>query len=160
MGPDPIEFAWFRAREGHSFHWARHQLGTDEIWSLEAPHSEAMVRYRPLVDAPELLHAFAAVEPSREGILAFANRYGRMGSAADMTDPRVNEAYDRWVALNRWTRRLLKIWDACRRGDLATLRGHFHGEPDADGGPPFCSARPTRSPARPGRAGRLRRCPT
>src|SRR5262249_14828640 len=38
--------------------------------------------YRPLLDEPNLFLRFAETEPTAEGVLAFANRFGRLGQDA------------------------------------------------------------------------------
>src|SRR5262249_29390318 len=41
-------------------------------------------KYRPLIDEPNLFLRFAETEPTAEGALCFANRYGRLGPDAQL----------------------------------------------------------------------------
>ena len=77
------------------------------------------IRYtEPLGENAGLFRDFAALEPTSEGILRFAHRYGELGLRSDPED---FEFLEQWVELIREMRELTTLWDSIEKGDLETL---------------------------------------
>jgi len=84
---------------------------------------------------PALFRLFAEVNPTREGILAFANRYGNLGAEIELhlasCDPDAGPGPARGTFLIVWqnqiadVQRLLAVWDLLQAGDREHLAQHI-----------------------------------
>jgi hypothetical protein len=78
--------------------------------------------YEPLLEHPALFRVFVGTDPTEEGVLAFANTYGRLGEGGLHT-----EAFDSAEPLATWTdaiatmRGVVETWDAAVAGDDGLL---------------------------------------
>src|SRR5262249_12359445 len=83
-----FDFTWRAPAEGSEVIMVHRRLMTDHRFHEPVPvlldrrFVSPARSYRPLVDEPNLFLRFAETEPTREGILSFANRYGRLGGKA------------------------------------------------------------------------------
>lgn len=90
--------------------------------------------YAPLKDEPALFKTFADTEPTEEGILAFANRYGLLGPGADDLGEFVEllgpegaflgygERFSIWAAEIEALKEMERLREAAVNGDMAYLR--------------------------------------
>ena len=77
--------------------------------------------YRPLTDESGLFQEFARLEPEREAILKFANRYGRLwGQVLNWGEPLW--AWEGNIALMRFH---ITIWEAVKLNDEQSLKRLF-----------------------------------
>jgi hypothetical protein len=76
----------------------------------------ALPQYNPLGEEPGLFRTFASVEPSPEGILEFARRYGNLTSVCPILV---------WEEEVLAMRRALCVWDLLRKNESSTLLRHF-----------------------------------
>jgi hypothetical protein len=93
--------------------------------------------YDPLRECTGLFRIFAEIAPTQRGILGFANEYGQLGGRYSETvvippSSKVSRAGQssslaQGETLGGWTKEistmkaLVRLWDAARRGDTATL---------------------------------------
>ena len=107
-------------------------------------------RYYPLRECPELFKTFADLEPNRESILSFSNRYGMLGGGgadfgivvdgitylletdspveADVSATIIIESFDRWEREIQRMRLAVAVWEAARRSDIEALQRMIHCE--------------------------------
>ena len=92
-----IEFSW-QVQEG-AYLWSAGPLFDDEYLTQDAaqtiscgyvptPRAGPVRRYSPLRDQTGLFRVFAETEPTQDGVLQFANRFGMLLSAQTHTKPR------------------------------------------------------------------------
>jgi hypothetical protein len=101
---------------------ARQELGSDRD-------------YDPFGEEPALFRRFAAIEPGdRDGILAFANRFGCLGGFAKTVRPDepvpshpllIGELLTDWVACQHQFRNALRLVELVKSGSEAELRKRF-----------------------------------
>jgi transposase-like protein len=111
--------------------------------AVAAADTPGGVRERqPLREAPDLHRRFAAVEPSEEGIIAFADEWGLLAECNDVWGWRTGgtrllnalegttlggapptDSLREWVAQIQEMKALLAVWDALRHGSPAALAG-------------------------------------
>ena len=126
------------------------------------------MQYQPLAAFPGLFRVFADTEPSRDGIKAFADRFGPLGRRPRQRDPAHDQRNAKGVPLGTgeplaaWSDEILMmrlaidIWEAARNGDVGRLERvifwtedgsgvRIHSHPELAEG--SCPSRP------PGRAG-------
>jgi hypothetical protein len=84
--------------------------------------------YAPLQRHTGLFREFAATGEAPDAVLAFANRYGRLGVAVSLDappgslEPRVyGETLAEWRAHIRAMREQVELWDMVQRGDVERL---------------------------------------
>jgi hypothetical protein len=149
---DPSTFGWVAHPAGHR--WvtsAQAAAGADAapssvlaaVVSADATGLTAR-RYFPLSEEPALFRAFAAVDPTPDGVLEFVDHYGSLTgalAAQAFTDPsqpglllaptRDTYASCREQALAM--RRAVALWDLCQRRDVCGLARHVRWTEDAGG---------------------------
>ncbi len=82
--------------------------------------------YAPLQSEPALFKTFANLEPTEDGILEFANKYGDLGAATETII--LGNSLGRGERIDLWTREVeamreaVNLREAAMRGDLAYLR--------------------------------------
>jgi hypothetical protein len=92
-------------------------------------------RYAPLDEVSGLFRTLADVELNRDGILAFANRYGWLGTPQfSVSDPkwqasgqipnRPGESWPEWENAIKSLRLAIRLWEMARSGDRAGLAQH------------------------------------
>jgi len=93
--------------------------------------------YDPLRECTGLFRIFAEIHPTRPGVLRFANEYGQLGGRYSETvlilaSSKVSrsgraaslakgETLDAWANEISSMKAMVRLWDAARRGDTATL---------------------------------------
>jgi len=149
MSKDLFEFHW-EVPEG-GFHWvdARPQGGNvlEAVAAADATEHTLPVlirqsawlqpsrRYAPLVEETGLFRILAEVELSREGLLAFANRYGWLGNTrVTVFDPkfegpgqiacRPGELWRAWMEAVKSLHLAVHLWEMARAHDKAGLAQH------------------------------------
>jgi len=127
-----VQFAWSVAQDGYRWCEARPldagQLSATSTRMLTPGFTLAWHRYHPLEDAPALYRAFAEVEPTEEGIQAFANHYGMLGLwEAVVLDDKIaqGERLEVWQEHILAMRHTLWVWEALLQRDQATLHRWF-----------------------------------
>lgn len=152
MKPDLALFEWAVADAGYEWVSGRalESLGSDALdraetrFLFERDRIEATgyTVYRPLISDPLLFRTFAHTQPTEDGFVSFANKYGHLGVGVivfrdDAT--KVNQAgakihtaglsqHDplyRWRAARNKMREFVDVLDAIRNGDAAQLRTWF-----------------------------------
>lgn len=128
MAHNVFEFAWNVAVDG--YRWINVDGFEEPILTDAIPlggEFEAR-RYFPLRDHSGLFREFADTEPTKEGFLAFANRYGLLGEweliSLDSNGPPLagtGERISLWHKELYALKRALELWDFIRDGDLAGL---------------------------------------
>jgi hypothetical protein len=90
------------------------------------------ISYRPMALPVALHRAFAEVEPTEQGILEFANQFGRLGEGAqqqaeiqptpgiDRTSAFV-EPFEYWQHRLAWAREAIRVWDLIQDGATEEL---------------------------------------
>lgn len=92
-------------------------------------------RYAPLDEETGLFRILADVELTREGLLAFANRYGWLGNTrVTVYDPKLQvsgqiphrsgEVWPAWVDAVKSLHLAVRLWEMARAGDTAGLAQH------------------------------------
>lgn len=99
-------------------------------------------RYRPLEQYTGLFRVFAEVEPQREAILAFAERFGSLGGALTTSIPLYDRPLGKGYAsgwgesLREWAGEIMamrwavELWEAARHGDEQELRSRIIWDDD------------------------------
>jgi hypothetical protein len=147
MGRDLYDFTWPVPSGGIA--WQEVATARGPLWLLTEGKAWTPGRrfYEPLKDYSGLFRVFAFTPPDRDSILAFANRFGRLG-CEQMYDsaelgPRPKrgqfisfegEPLEDWVTQIRTMRRLVRLWDLCLASDLAGLSTliRWDGDPPAE----------------------------
>jgi hypothetical protein len=105
-------------------------------------------RYYPLHSEPALFQVFANTEPTEEGIISFADRYGSLGCTTWMEIPsdgaqplldvgiclqKRGESFSgKGEKISQWTKAIylmrasVRLWNLLRKSDTEELRKHFH----------------------------------
>jgi hypothetical protein len=103
------------------------------------------MQYLPLAAFPGLFRVFADTEPGRDGIKAFADRFGPLGRDIAKQIPLYDQPNAKGVPvgtgepLAAWSdeilimRYVVELWEAARNGDVATLERVIHWQPDGSG---------------------------
>lgn len=128
----PIEFTWKRARAGYQ--WIDTNLGrllcaVDALqpdWQNSFERYEAT--YQPLEERTGLFREFAALEPSEQQVLSFANRFGLLGAGSDRElDSRYGRVSVYGELLELWKEEIdafklaLEAWDVVAAGSRQAL---------------------------------------
>ncbi len=126
--------------------------------------------YDALSVEPALFRTFAGTEPSRKGILRFANRYGwlKSGTGIRAKEPEerarfggalIGEGLETWRGHIRLVSELVHLWDLYDRGDERELSRHIRWN-DSKDGVDYCGRPDDKRPAYiPGRAKSLTQLP-
>jgi hypothetical protein len=151
--PDiPLQFLWRVAEGGYSWvdslpgfepHQQRQPYLTDD-----RPIGAAgfrVLRYQPLAAFSGMFRVFADTQPSRDGIKAFADRFGPLGGDIAERIPLYDQPHAGGVPLgtgeplSAWSDEILTmryaidIWEAARTGDVASLECVINWKPDGSG---------------------------
>jgi hypothetical protein len=150
--PDiPLQFPWQVAEGGYS--WADSRPigeGQDRGSFLTDNRAIAaagfrVLQYQPLAAFPGLFRVFADTEPSREGVKAFADRFGPLGGDLSEQIPLYNQPNAKGVPLGTgeplaaWSNEILMmrfaiaIWEAARNGDVGRLERVIFWTEDGSG---------------------------
>lgn len=96
--------------------------------------------YHPLEETPTLFEEFANTEPTPEGVLCFANRYGLLthGTSLGIPDAENRINFDlKGEGLNFWreeiaaVKEVYTLWNYLRQKNLPQLNAHIYWERDA-----------------------------
>jgi hypothetical protein len=88
-------------------------------WSGSGPTTED---YAPLSEERSLFRIFAGTDPTPEGCLEFANRYGVLGTRTYCGRGNLScEPIAAWRLRVNWLRHLVRLWDLARVGDQGQL---------------------------------------
>jgi hypothetical protein len=167
MADEIAEFVWTVPSNGFKwqFRLPTHQVVedpptpipvlTDDVELSSPIHA---ITYRPLEEYTGLFRTFAEVQPSEDGVIHFANKYGALGGIYRQAIA-LKEEDGKWAGLGSgetltaWKheiaeiRRMLTYWDAARARDTQTLRGVIHWDDsrvrfqDSDAADEIASAR-------------------
>lgn len=134
---DPIQFEWSTPEEGHRWVEATKPNASD-LSAPDEPVGQCLVEnasprrrvYQPLKLPKLLCSRFAAIEPSPEEIMEFANEFGRLGAPVAQTVKSNSrfmqgESFLAWRDQIRRMRRALDIWQAVKERDLDALETHI-----------------------------------
>jgi hypothetical protein len=84
----PVEFTWKRARAGYQWSDTKHGRLLYAVDALQPDWQNTFkdyeTIYRPLDEHTGLFREFAALEPNEQQVVAFANRFGLLGSASHL----------------------------------------------------------------------------
>ena len=128
-----------------------------ELFLMEAGGDTVIRRYDPFQKHSGLFREFADTSPTQEGILGFANKYGRLGGQAekgtlvwvtDSESPTLgpkSESLRAWAGQIQAMREAINLWDLAKAGDTGGLsnliewegrdivRRRFAHDPDFEG---------------------------
>ena len=133
----PVEFRWDLPADG--FRWEKTSSlpfgarGEKDWYLIEQRRPPFRMKfYKPLEMFSGLFRTFAALDPSRESILEFANSYGFLGepitervilpAATKAKATADGESITRWKGEITALRRVVELWDALIRGDVEKLK--------------------------------------
>ena len=135
-----LQFPCRLAKSGYAWVKARSALDPSQspCWFLTDGHPIGavglhVIEYQPLVAFPGLFRVFADTEPARDGIKAFADRFGPLGRTVEKPIPLDDQRNAKEVLLGMgesladWHHEILTmrlaidIWEAVRRGDVNLL---------------------------------------
>jgi hypothetical protein len=150
MPNEPVFFVWNVLAGGYRWTDAEtvegEKPGRYLVQSWNIP--EGSKRYQPLRLYPALFRSFADITPTEEGILSFANEYGRLDTGKllkvpSKKDPRegtlyVGEPLSLWVSEIAAMNQALTLWDMAQNRDMTGLSGFIHWSGDSvhyDSGP-------------------------
>src|SRR5581483_10284739 len=92
MLPNSTSFTWWRPEKADSFVWTRIgpalSVRDRKQWFLTRRQGARFVPYQPLKTRFALYRLLADAQPTQEGVLEFANRYGRLGKGVEYTIPK------------------------------------------------------------------------
>jgi hypothetical protein len=151
--PDiPLQFPWRVAKAGYSWVQSEPALAASSqpapFLTDGRPIGTAgfhVMEYQPLVAFPGLFRVFADTEPSRDGIKAFADRFGPLGPDVAIQIPLRDQRNAKRVLLGtgeplaKWNDEILTmrlaidIWEAARNGDVGRLEHVIHWTEDGSG---------------------------
>jgi Putative ATPase subunit of terminase (gpP-like) len=129
MRREAFTLAWHRPKRsgGSGYEWAESRHGgRDEggrLVLVPKPDAEEEV-YWPLIGNPAFYQILAKTPPTPEGILGFANRYGRLGLTRlyqSTVDGRTGELLDLWQNVIRWLGNALGLWHMAHENDRRGL---------------------------------------
>lgn len=136
LGEEPFELRRAALR-GDSEFLHNHKAGEQPLALVPRPGARSETYY-PLQEATGLFRTFADTEPSQDGIMEFARKYGLLGDDAQVwmirfadeepspAEPeRFGEPLVFWRARIRWMKFLVQLWDAARQHDLKCLAEHI-----------------------------------
>ena len=107
---------------------------------LPSPESEGFTKWEPLKDEPGLFFEFATVEPTEEGILEFANRYGPLANSYDYPKRRkgqfwvyYGDSLEFWISELDCMATVVGLWIALEKNDTAALARVIEWSEDDNG---------------------------
>jgi hypothetical protein len=124
-------YRWLDSRPGFEPHQKRQPFLTDG--RPVGTGGWRVMQYQPLAAFPGLFRVFADTKPSREGVKAFADRFGPLGPDVAKQIPLHDQTNAKGVplgtgeALSAWSDEVLMmrfaidIWEAARDGDAGRL---------------------------------------
>ena len=113
------EFTWTVSVGPVGYVWNRAE-GIED-WQLERHPDTKLRTYAPLREGMALYRELAATERTPNGVLAFASRYGHLGSAI----PMVKETFGRWRYYITWIREVIRLWELILVRDTDSLAQSF-----------------------------------
>jgi hypothetical protein len=151
--PDiPLQFRWHVAEHGYAWLDAHAVDASDQMREPFLTHGRPIgaggfrsMKYHPLAAFSGLFRVFAETQPDRDGIKAFADRFGPLGPDVATEIPLYGQRNAIGVPLGTgeplgaWKDEILimrfaiEIWEAARNGDVATLERVIHWQPDRSG---------------------------
>jgi hypothetical protein len=131
------EFVWFRPRREGVFAVEIRTLWSDLNRPPRAPEpllaqrTSEVESYRPLEEETGLFLTFAATDSTPEGVLQFAQRYGRLGRGVEMSfhparssPPGAIQPGEDCEPLSRWYSHIGQLSNLCRLWDMARKGNH------------------------------------
>ena len=118
-------FTWPVAVKGYE--WREYPDGVGTFWGLYPIQKWPVRHYEPLKEYTGLFWTFAKVEPTKEGVLAFANQFGVLGAGPMvemLKDTRRIEAGLSGDRLEDWEREIphvrkaIALWERTQRGEV------------------------------------------
>ena len=126
-------FTWHRRQAG--FGWVRSRAVTiahpqDFLVPLDDSRPRPVTFYEPLVEERALFRQFGECEPTKAGILAFANQFGELGADRAMLSGRSGpvqwgDSISTWIQAIVKMRNAVDVWDAITADDYGLLREWF-----------------------------------
>lgn len=127
-----VGFEWFATK---GFPSKQMDAGVEGVYLVDRmkPGVPNTVRNYPAVKETGLFRRFAATEPTKDGVLAFANAYGFLGGEVTIpvqipveNEPNnyflgSGETLEGWGAEILAMRHMVEVWEAARAGDSETL---------------------------------------
>jgi len=141
-----LEFTWDVPEQGYRWMKAISFFDTGEAKEAEYLTSgqpvgvmSMVMRYAPLKLYTGLFRTFAETPPTKEGVLAFANKYGHLGDKDNdvfigLPDGKEGHVMGTGETLSFWHKeisamaRALELWDAVKRGTLEVLSRYIAWE--------------------------------
>ena len=128
----PIEFTWKRARAGYQWLDTDHGRLLCAVDAVQPDWQNSFERYettyQPLEERTGLFREFAALEPSEQQVLSFANRFGLLGAGSDRElDSRYGRVSVYGELLELWKEEIeafklaLEAWDVVAAGSRQAL---------------------------------------
>ena len=151
--PDiPLQFRWEVAQDGYRWLESHAVERSDQMRQPFLTHGRPigaggfrLMKYHPLAAFSGLFRVFANTEPSRDGVKAFADRFGPLGRNIEKPIPLYDQPNAKGVPvgtgepLGAWSDEILimryavELWEAARNGDIATLERVIRWKPDGSG---------------------------
>jgi hypothetical protein len=144
MNTDESDFTWLYSQQGEAFIVEFRTRPHDPARPPAAEpflvqRSNQLEPYRPLEEQTALFLTFASTEPTPEGVLHFANRYGRLGKGVEtQVDPQpgvpsgevqpenvcepLSAWYDRIREFSSW----YDLWATRKKGKLVGMGVHHY----------------------------------
>ncbi len=140
MADDVFQFLWDVRQSG--YRWAEMTPAPDrmgdweqyepELFLMDAGGETVIRRYDPLQEHSGLFREFADTSPTQEGILGFANKFGRLGGHAEegillwITDQESpdggrGERLSTWAGQVQVMHETINLWDLAKAGDTDGL---------------------------------------
>jgi hypothetical protein len=123
------EFVWEVPRTG-GYAWAKCRFSDEVVDDALVPlDGTTFDRYAPLASGIALHRELAKTELTKEGVLAFSNRFGNLGRGADdhaevLPAPGIAarllapvERFAAWRRIRVWLREAVRVWDMVQDGN-------------------------------------------
>ena len=128
----PVEFTWKRAHAGYQWSDTRRGRILYAVDALQLDWQNSFERYettyQPLEERTGLFREFAALEPSEQQVLSFANRFGLLGAGGNRElDSRYGRVSVYGELLELWKEEIeafklaLEAWDVVAAGSRQAL---------------------------------------
>ncbi len=118
MSEDLFHFRWHVAKSGYKW-------DTDEDL-VEVADEDSENSYNPLEETG-LFRTFSEIDPTPEGILEFANQYGRLLDLGSALSGKF-DTYHLWQETILSMRQVIELWDLIQKRDKKKLSAYFHLE--------------------------------
>ena len=119
-----IDFMWRVPKDGFRWVIAHEALKPDgKGGRYLVPVNRSAIPYLPLVEHTGLFRQFSATSTNEEGVLAFANKFGFLGSATRAVTPSdesglvYGEKLDEWQVAIDAIRPMVSLWNATKIGE-------------------------------------------